>query len=283
MMRYLMICSETENQITFLGLRDYKTYGKFNLTGFGPTKALKWKNSIVAISKQNGEISFVNRQAEKHKTYYIGPYLTDFVIVDSSSIILSGDSNKIVFFDNNQREIQYMMETAGLPLNIDYLEDNILITNYGSNEIEVFSLNKREKKLSIKSEKHPFKSVFIEDGKYIMSIEGFEEFEQGTIYVYDSKSGKKLENYKTCNAPVDFLYMNGFCYVCDYFSDSLWEINLTNKSNRKILISNCTPNSITSFEGKLLICSEKNNKIIEIDGDEIKKINIPSPRRIDFY
>lgn len=282
-MRYLMICSETQNLITFLGLRDYKVYGKFKLDAFGPTKALKWKNNIITISKQNGEISFVNRQVDKHKTYYIGPYLTDFIIVDSNSIILSGDSNKVVVFDNNQREIQYMMETAGLPLSIDYLNGDILVTNYQSKELEVFSLNKREKKLSIKSEKHPFKSMYVEGGKYIASIEGFEEFEQGTIYIYDAKSGNRLESYKTCNAPVDFCYMNGFCYVCDYFSDFLWEINLTNKESRKIPIPDCTPNSITSFEGKLLICSEKNSKIIEIHDKEIKRITIPSPRRIDFF
>jgi|GEM_PF-4252492 len=282
-MRYLMICSETQNQITLLGLKDYKTYGKFILSAFGPTKALKWKNHIVAISKQNGEISFVNRQVDKHKTYYIGPYITDFTIVDSNSIILSGDSNKIVIFDNNQREIQCMIETAGLPLNIDYLNDDILVTNYESNELEMFSLNKREKKLSIKSENHPLKGIFIEDGKYIVSIEGFEEFEQGTVCIYDSKNGEKLESYKTCSTPVDFCYMNGFCYVCDYFSDSLWEINLTNKQSKKVPIQDCTPNSITSFEGRLMICSEKNNKIIEINGSETKKITIASPRRIDFF
>ena len=282
-MRYLMICSETQNQITLLGLRDYKTYGRFVLNAFGPTKALKWKNNIVTISKQNGEISFVNRQVDKHKTYYIGPYLTDFTIIGSNSIILSGDSNKIVMFDNNQREIQYMIETAGLPLTIDYLNNDILVTNYESNEMEIFSLSNREKKLSIKSKEHPLKSIFVEDGKYIISIEGFEEFEQGTICIYDSKNGEKLESYKTCNTPVDFCYMNGFCYVCDYFKDSLWEINLANKENKKISIHDCTPNNITSFEGRLMICSEKNNKIIEFDGNEVKKINIPSPRRIDFF
>ncbi|MCL2321126.1 MAG: hypothetical protein FWC47_03370 [Oscillospiraceae bacterium] len=282
-MKYLMVSSETGNQITFLGLKDYRTYGKFNLNGFGPTKALRWKNSIIAISKQRGELSFVNRQIDKFKTYYIGPYLTDFLIVDSKSFLLSGDSNKLIIFDNNQREIEYMLETANLPLNIDYMQDEIMVTNYESKEIEIFSLTSREKKLSIKNEKHPFKSMFIENGRYIMSIEGFEQYEQGTIYIYDSKNGNKLENYKTCNAPVDFYYKDGLCYVCDYFSDSLWEINLTNKESRKIPINNFTPNNIAGFEGKLLICSEKYNKIIEIHGSEIKSINVPSPRRIDLF
>ena len=282
-MKYLMVSSETGNQITFLGLKDYRTYGKFNLNGFGPTKALRWKNSIIAISKQRGELSFVNRQIDKFKTYYIGPYLTDFLIVDSKSFLLSGDSNKLIIFDNNQREIEYMLETANLPLNIDYMQDEIMVTNYESKEIEIFSLTSREKKLSIKNEKHPFKSMFIENGRYIMSIEGFEQYEQGTIYIYDSKNGNKLENYKTCNAPVDSYYKDGLCYVCDYFSDSLWEINLTNKESRKIPINNFTPNNIAGFEGKLLICSEKYNKIIEIHGSEIKSINVPSPRRIDLF
>ncbi len=282
-MKYLIVCSEIQNQIVLLGIKDYKIYGKFNLNGYGPIRALKWKNSIVSISKQKGEISFLNRQIEKIKSYYIGPYLTDFLIIESSSIILSGDSNKIVVFDNNQKEIQYMIETAGLPLNIDYFNEDILVTNYQNKEVEIFSLKQREKKLSIKNEKHPFKSMYAEEGKYIITIEGFEEFVEGIICIYDSKSGKKLESYKTCNAPVDFCYMNGLCYVCDYFSDTIWEINLSNSNKRKISIPECTPNSIINFENKLLVCSEKNNKVIELDGDEIKTISIPSPRRIDIF
>ncbi len=283
-MRYLYICNTTQDSINKVSIEKFAVEDIINLTGVNENKVgphgLCMQGDLLFTSNcYDGSVSIVDLKGSKSNSYYLGRNCRDICSLGNHLYIICGDSNNVVTFDLNKKEIIEIIPCGDSPHSIDCCNhsNEIVVANNGDDTITLFDSLYGSDIKNIKVGPAPTKALFTTNGDYILVCESSAgSFDKGCISVISSKSHKVIHRLSVGNCPFDMYCDEKYCYVSNYGDGTITIIDIINFQNIKSIRTGGMPRGITCDEKYIYVGDSYNDLIMRINkNNEHEKLIIP--------
>ncbi|WP_346886705.1 YncE family protein [Clostridium sp. UBA4395] len=283
-MRYLYICNTTQDSINKIGIEKFALEDVIKLEGVnenkvGPHGLCIQGDQLFTSNCYDGSVSIVNLKDLKSYSYYLGRNCRDICALGNHLYIICGDSNNVVTFDLNKKEIIEIIPCGDSPHSIDCCNhsNEIVVANNGDDTITVFDSLYGSDIKNIKVGQAPTKALFTLNGDYILVCESSAgSLDKGCVSVISSRNHKVIHRLSVGNCPFDMYCDEKFCYVSNYGDGTISIIDIINFINVKSIRIGGMPRGIICDERYIYVGDSYNDLIMRIDkNDNHEKLIIP--------
>ncbi|MEG1254767.1 YncE family protein [Clostridium sp.] len=278
-MRHLYICNTTQDRVDKVSIDEFAVENIINLVGVNRSKigphGLCMQGGLLFTSNcYDGSVSVINLKTSMSSSYYLGRNCRDICSLGNHLYIACGDSNNVVTFDLNKKEIIEIIPCGDSPHSIDCcnITNKIVVANNGDDSITLFdSLYGCDIK-NIKVGKAPTKALFTLNGDYILVCESRAgSSDKGCVSVISSKSYKVIHKLSVGNCPFDMYCDERYCYVSNYGDGTISIIDVLDFKNVKNIRTGGMPRGITCDEKHIYVGDSYNNLLIRINKEDNQK------------
>ena len=154
-MRNLYVCSTSSDCISKVNLdlfiEEEKIYlDNQNLKRIGPHGIYVYRNKILTANSYDNSISIVNTYNYEIESYFIGMHCNDLSVYDNKAYVICGDSDDIIVFDLEKKNIVEAIPCGNSPHSI-YIckkKDLIIVANMNSDSITLIDCARSEEHTS---------------------------------------------------------------------------------------------------------------------------------------
>ncbi|APC41744.1 YncE family protein [Clostridium estertheticum] len=272
-MRNLYVCSTSSDCISKVNLdlfiEEEKIYlDKQNLKRIGPHGIYVYENKILTANSYDNSISIVNTYNYEIESYFIGMHCNDLSVYDNKAYVICGDSDDIIVFDLEKKNIVEAIPCGNSPHSI-YIckkKDLILVANMNSDSITLIECAQNGNIKEIRVGAYPTKAVITPDGNYILVCEsniGMDN--KGCINIISLKNCNVLNKIPVGNSPVDMYFNGEFCYVSNFGDGTVSILDINKYKEIKRIEVGGMPRGILEDEKYLYVGDNYNNLLFRID------------------
>ncbi|MBU3100152.1 MULTISPECIES: YncE family protein [Clostridium] len=272
-MRNLYVCSTSSDCISKVNLdlfiEEEKIYlDNQNLKRIGPHGIYVYKNKILTANSYDNSISIVNTYNYEIESYFIGMHCNDLSVYDNKAYVICGDSDDIIVFDLEKKNIVEAIPCGNSPHSI-YIckkKDLIIVANMNSDSITLIECAQNGNTKEIRVGAYPTKAVITPDGNYILVCEsniGMDN--KGCINIISLKNCNVLNKIPVGNSPVDMYFNGEFCYVSNFGDGTVSILDINKYKEIKRIEVGGMPRGIIEDEKYLYVGDNYNNLLFRID------------------
>ncbi|MBU3185416.1 YncE family protein [Clostridium estertheticum] len=272
-MRNLYVCSTSSDCISKVNLdlfiEEEKIYlDKQNLKRIGPHGIYVYENKILTANSYDNSISIVNTYNYEIESYFIGMHCNDLSVYDNKAYVICGDSDDIIVFDLEKKNIVEAIPCGNSPHSI-YIckkKDLIIVANMNSDSITLIECAQNGNIKEIRVGAYPTKAVITPDGNYILVCEsniGMDN--KGCINIISLKNCNVLNKIPVGNSPVDMYFNGEFCYVSNFGDGTVSILDINKYKEIKRIEVGGMPRGILEDEKYLYVGDNYNNLLFRID------------------
>lgn len=276
-MKNIIVCNTANDSISKIDLEKMNINTlplKLGGERIGPRNIdIKEKRGVVA-NCYSDSITFIDLEKLKEKeTYNVDKYPKDIKWRDKYIYIACGDSNSIVFFNEERREIDFRIKVGDYPSSIvvDKKEKNIYVASMNSNSINIIDIKSKKVIKEVYLEDTPTKILLSENEKKIyMCQNSSSENTKGYLRVYTLEDFKLIKEYNLGAFPSDILLQDGLAYTSNLGDGSISVLNLKDGNSYKIIVGGM-PKSVLKIEENIIISDYYSGNIIFLNEISMKK------------
>ncbi|MBU3156074.1 YncE family protein [Clostridium estertheticum] len=272
-MRNLYVCSTSSDCISKVNLdlfiEEEKIYlDKQNLKRIGPHGIYVYENKILTANSYDNSISIVNTYNYEIESYFIGMHCNDLSVYDNKAYVICGDSDDIIVFDLEKKNIVEAIPCGNSPHSI-YIckkKELIIVANMNSDSITLIDCAQNGNIKEIRVGAYPTKAVITPDGNYILVCEsniGMDN--KGCINIISLKNCNVLNKIPVGNSPVDMYFNGEFCYVSNFGDGTVSILDINKYKEIKRIEVGGMPRGILEDEKYLYVGDNYNNLLFRID------------------
>ncbi|MBX4268184.1 YncE family protein [Clostridium estertheticum] len=272
-MRNLYVCSTSSDCISKVNLdlfiEEEKIYlDKHNLKRIGPHGIYVYENKILTANSYDNSISIVNTYNYEIESYFIGMHCNDLSVYDNKAYVICGDSDDIIVFDLEKKNIVEAIPCGNSPHSI-YIckkKDLIIVANMNSDSITLIDCAQNGNIKEIRVGAYPTKAVITPDGNYILVCEsniGMDN--KGCINIISLKNCNVLNKIPVGNSPVDMYFNGEVCYVSNFGDGTVSILDINKYKEIKRIEVGGMPRGILEDEKYLYVGDNYNNLLFRID------------------
>ncbi|MCB2360185.1 YncE family protein [Clostridium estertheticum] len=272
-MRNLYVCSTSSDCISKVNLdlfiEEEKIYlDKQNLKRIGPHGIYVYENKILTANSYDNSISIVNTYNYEIESYFIGMHCNDLSVYDNKAYVICGDSDDIIVFDLEKKNIVEAIPCGNSPHSI-YIckkKDLIIVANMNSDSITLIECAQNGNIKEIRVGAYPTKAVITPDGNYILVCEsniGMDN--KGCINIISLKNCNVLNKIPVGNSPVDMYFNGEYCYVSNFGDGTVSILDINKYKEIKRIEVGGMPRGILEDEKYLYVGDNYNNLLFRID------------------
>jgi YVTN family beta-propeller protein len=282
-MRRLYVCNTTCDSIDKVNIEDFTIEDNIPLTGdsggrIGPHGVWLQDNFLFTSNCYDNSISIVDLKKAMVESIYLGSNCRDICVLGNHAYIICGDSNNIVSFDINNKEIIELIPCGNSPHSINYCNINseIVVANINSDSITLFDALYGSNIHNIDVGPYPTKAIFTLDGDYILVCESNMGYSgKGCVSMISTKTHKIIHRIPVGNCPFDMCCDGRYCYVSNYGDGSISIIDIANREEVSRIRIGGMPRGILSDNNHIFVGDSYNNLLIKIDKNTENKKIIP--------
>ena len=272
-MRNLYICSTSSDCISNVNLdlfvEEEKIYlDKQNLKRIGPHGIYVYENKILTANSYDNSISIVNTNNHEIETYFVGMHCNDLSVYDNKAYVICGDSDDIIVFDLEKKNIVEAIPCGNSPHSI-YIckkKELIIVANMNSDSITLVDCAQNGSIKEIRVGAYPTKAVITPDGNYILVCESnIGMNNKGCISIISLKNYNVLNKIPVGNSPVDMYCSGKYCYVSNFGEGTVSILDINNYKEIKKIEVGGMPRGIMEDEKYLYVGDNYNNLLFRID------------------
>lgn len=190
--------------------------------------------------------------------------------------ILLKDKQEIVFADQNTDTIRFFnldgqetdkINTDKNPYTLleDKKNDRLIVASFDGKSLMVYDLNKKMQMKRFPIHPNAAGAILLED-KHQIWIGGHGEGAnlESYIHIYDSHSGKLVQNIQAPVMPINFVKVGDFIYALSHGTNTLYKIKEDGKVLDDIKVG-ANPFEITAYDHTLIVAAYDSNDIHFID------------------
>ncbi|MBW9151148.1 YncE family protein [Clostridium estertheticum] len=272
-MRNLYVCSTSSDCISKVNLdlfiEEEKIYlDKQNLKRIGPHGIYVYENKILTANSYDNSISIVNTYNYEIESYFIGMHCNDLSVYDNKAYVICGDSDDIIVFDLEKKNIVEAIPCGNSPHSIYICKKKnlIIVANMNSDSITLIECAQNGNIKEIRVGAYPTKAVITPDGNYILVCEsniGMDN--KGCINIISLKNCNVLNKIPVGNSPVDMYFNGEFCYVSNFGDGTVSILDINKYKEIKRIEVGGMPRGILEDEKYLYVGDNYNNLLFRID------------------
>jgi YVTN family beta-propeller protein len=282
-LRHLYVCNTTCDSIDKINIEDFTIESIIPLNGvgggkIGPHGIWLQDNFLFTSNCYDNSISIVDLKNGMVESIYLGSNCRDICVLGNHAYIICGDSNNIVSFDINSKEIIELIPCGNSPHSIDCCNINseIVVANTNSDSITLFDALYGSNIYNIDVGPYPTKAVITLDGDYILVCESNMGYsDKGCISMISTKTHKIIHRIPVGNCPFDMCCDERYCYVSNYGDGSISIIDIANREEINRIRIGGMPRGILSHNKHIFVGDSYNNLLIKIDKETENKKVIP--------
>ncbi len=272
-MRYLYICNTTEDCIDKISVEKFILESAIDLVGvnrnkIGPHGLCTQGDLLFTSNCFDGSVSVVNLENFKSNSFYLGRNCRDICSLGNHLYIVCGDSNNVVIFDLEKKEIIELIPCGDSPHSIDCSNhtNEIVVANNGDDTITIFDSLYGGDIKNIKVGPAPTKALFTLNGDYILVCESNAgSSDKGCVSVISSKNHRVIHRLSVGNCPFDMYCDEKYCYVSNYGDGSISILDIINFKNIKNIRTGGMPRGIACDEEYIYVGDSYNDLLIRIN------------------
>ncbi|MEG2289753.1 MAG: YncE family protein [Clostridium sp.] len=278
-MRYLYICNTTQDRVDKVSVDKFELETIINLVGvngskIGPHGLCVQGDLLFTSNSYDGSVSIIDMETLISNSYYLGRNCRDICALGNHLYIVCGDSNDVVTFDLEKKEIIEIIPCGDSPHSIHCCSttSEIVVANNGDDSITIFDSLYGGDIKNIKVGAAPTKALFTPNGDYILVCESRAgTSDKGCICVISSKSYKIIKRVPVGNCPFDMYCDDRYCYVSNYGDGSISIIDMLEFENIKNIRVGVMPRGIACDEKYIYVGDSYNYLLIGIDKEDNQK------------
>lgn len=272
-MRKLYVCSTSSDCISKVNLdlfiEEEKIYlDKENLKRIGPHGIYVHKNKIITANSYDNSISMVNIDNLETESHFIGMHCNDLSVYDNKAYVICGDSDDIIVFDLEKKNIVEAIPCGDLPHSIYICKKKnlIIVANMNSDSITIIDCAENGSIKTIRVGAYPTKAVITADGNYIIVCESNIGMDgKGSISIISLKNYNVLYKIPVGNSPVDMYCNERFCYTSNFGEGTVSIVDINNYKEIKKIKVGGMPRGILEDEKYLYVGDNYKNLLLRID------------------
>lgn len=276
-MKNIIVCNTANDSISEIDLDKMKINTlplKLGGERIGPRNIDINKKRGVVANCYSDSITFIDLEKLKEKeNYKVDKYPKDIKWREKYIYIACGDSNSIVFFNEERKEIDFRVKVGDYPSSIavDKEEKNIYVANMNSNSIDVIDIKSKSVIKEFYLQDTPTKIHLSEDGKTMyMCQNAFSENMKGYLKIYDLENFKVIKEYNLGAFPSDIIVKNNLVYTSNLGDGSISVLSLKDGNSYKIIVGGM-PKGILKIEDNIIVSDYYSGNIIFLNEFSMQK------------
>ena len=277
------MCNTTCDSINKIDIDNFVLEDTISLKGvnrgkIGPHGLCLHGHLLFTSNCYDDSISIVNLQTGSVESLYLGSNCRDICVLGNHAYIICGDSNYVVTFDINSKEIIELIPCGNSPHSIDCsnVNNEIVVANINSDSITLFDALYGSNVYDIPVGAYPTKAIMTLDGAFILVCESNMGFSgKGCVSMVSTKTHKVVHRIPVGNCPFDMCCDEKYCYVSNYGDGSVSILDLFNHDEVKRIRVGGMPRGILSNNKHIYVGDSYNNLIIKIHKETENKKIIP--------
>jgi YVTN family beta-propeller protein len=269
----LYVCNTSSDFISKVSLdlfvEEEKIYlNKKNLKKIGPHGIYVHNNKLLTANCYDNSISVINVDNSETESYFIGMHCNDLSVYDNKAYVICGDSDDIIVFDLEKKDIVEVIPCGNLPHSIYICKKKnlIVVANMNSDSITIIDCAENGNIKNLRVGAYPTKALITPDGNYILICEsniGMDN--KGSISIISLKNYNVLYKIPVGNSPVDMYCNERYCYISNFGDGTVSVIDINNYKEIKKIKVGGMPRGILEDERYLYIGDNYNNLLFRID------------------